>query len=450
MNHHFVLKTIIFISLLIYPGYVQRSISQVGQPDVKSNSGKTHSLTSILPGSNTSIVQPKTTTTNSCGTTSKSTASQFKVKGVHITSWVAGSDSLFQRIINLIKETELNTVVIDLKEVDGVIGYEVDVPLAKEIKATQKRIRDIDKVISLCNEYGIYKIARITVFKDNYLAGKKPHLAVLDKSGNLWHDDDDRAWVNPYSKEVWEYNLAIAQDAVKHGFDEIQFDYVRFPSDGLISNCRYGNGTSTGKPADAIIEFVKFAKQKLGTSAFLSVDVFGLTTLRKDGIGIGQKFKEIAENIDFISPMIYPSHYAKGSYGMADPDSHPYKTVSLSLRDANQQIKGTNCKIRPWLQDFSLGYSYGAKEVRDQINAAYAQGLDEWLLWNPRCIYTKKALSADDKIEFVKNTLPRQLPIEINVFQILAKTMPLFYMYDPGMTIFESIITLKEVLVIRD
>ncbi|MFH1562417.1 MAG: putative glycoside hydrolase [Nitrospirota bacterium] len=458
MNHHFVLKAIIFISVFLYPCvYVQIGIPQVVQTDLKSDNGKTHSLTNILSGSNTSgsitsrsdtsLTQPKTSTTSFHGTAS--TTSQFKVKGIHVTSWVAGSDILFQKMINLLRETELNTVVIDLKEVDGIIGYEVDVPMAKEIKATQRRIRDIDKVISLCNEYGIYKIARITVFKDNQLATKKPHLAVLDKLGNLWHDDDRRAWVNPYSKEVWEYNLTIAKDAVRHGFDEIQFDYVRFPSDGKIKNCCYGSEHSEEKAKKTISEFVKFAKQTLGTTAFLSIDVFGLTTCRDD-VGIGQKFKEIAKNIDYISPMIYPSHYARGSYGMTNPDSQAYKTVFLSLRDANRQIKETNCKIRPWLQDFSLGSSYGASEVRAQIKAVYAQGLDEWLLWNPRCNYTKNALLADDKIKFVQHTLPRQIPAaQINAFQILSKTLPLFYMYDPIMTIFESIITLKELKIMN-
>ncbi len=411
MIHRLILKAIIFISLMIcLGGYVHLSIPQVVQANLKSNMGKTYSLTSILPGSNTlrnntllgsstSSTQPKTQDYPSLsGTTSN--IPQFKVKGIHVTSWVAGSNVLFQKMINLLKETELNTVVIDLKEVDGIIGYEVDVPLAKEIKATQKRIRDIDKIISLCNEYGLYKIARITVFKDEQLATKKPHLAVLDKSGNLWRDDKGKAWVNPYLKEIWEYNLAIAQDAVRHGFDEIQFDYVRFPSDGQIRNCCYGCEHSEEKAEKAINEFSKFAKQTLGTTAFLSIDIFGLTTC-KDDVGIGQKFKNIVENIDYISPMIYPSHYAKGSYGMADPDSQAYKTIFLSLRDANQQIKGTNCKIRPWLQDFSLGTTYGASEVRAQIKAVYAQGLDEWLLWNPRCSYTKKALLADDKIRYV-------------------------------------------------
>ncbi|MEW6618032.1 MAG: putative glycoside hydrolase [bacterium] len=365
-------------------------------------------------------------------------SSPFKVKGIHITSWVAGSKNLFQKTLNLINETELNTVVIDIKEVDGIIAYDVDVPLAKEIKAVKRRIKNIDEIIALCDEYGLYKIARITVFKDNWLATKKPYLAVMDKSGKVWRDDKGQSWVNPYLKEVWKYNVDIAMDAIKRGFDEIQFDYVRFPSDGLISNCWYGEEHSTQKQADTIIEFIKFAKQTLGAAAFLSIDVFGLTTLCKNGIGIGQKFKQIAEYVDFISPMVYPSHYAKGSYGISNPDSQPYKTIFLSIKDANQQIKETNCKIRPWLQDFSLEYTYGAKEVRDQINALYAHGVDEWLLWNPGCKYTKNALLTEDNIRFVPHQiLPKQFlessPLLINL--PLSYSVPNTFTLQPTLTL---------------
>jgi hypothetical protein len=447
MNCQVILKGIIFISLVIYPS----SYAQIGTDQITSQGTKLLfepklvkdcSLTNILHGKNNTYklsFNPQIKLDFGSPTTQ---IQPFKVKGIHVTSWVAGSKNRFQKIINLIRQTELNTVVIDIKEVDGIIAYKVNVPLAREIKAIQTRIRDIDEVISLCDKYGIYKIARITVFKDNHLANKKPHLAILDKSGKLWRDYKGFSWVNPYLKEVWEYNVAIAKDAVSRGFDEIQFDYIRFPSDGDIANCWYGEGHSMEKAAQAIVEFVKFAKQELSDSAFLSVDVFGLTTARKDGIGIGQKFKEIAEYVDFISPMIYPSHYAKGAYGMSNPDAQPYRTVFLSLRDANQQIKGIKCKIRPWLQDFSLGYYYGANEVRAQIKAVYDQGLDEWLLWNPQCRYTKTALLGDDKIKLVKYTLPKQ--IKTKTLNLPTASLPLSYSYDIDITKIEPSITLKD------
>lgn len=411
MNYHLILKGII-ISLLIY---------------------------------SSSHAQTNTNTNQSIG--SLTTIQSFKVKGIHVTTWVAASPEQFKKIINLIRETELNTIVIDLKEVDGVIGYNANVSVAREINAIQRRIKDIDEIIALCDRYGIYKIARITVFKDNHLATQKPQLAIRDKSGNLWRDRKGQSWVNPYLKEVWEYNITLAKDDVSYGFDEIQFDYVRFPSYGKINNCWYGSEHSMQKAANTIIEFIKFAKQELSLSAFLSVDVFGLTTTCKDGIGIGQKFKEISEYVDFISPMVYPSHYAKGFYGLNNPDAQPYKTIFLSLRDANQQIGNTKCKIRPWLQDFSLEYPYGANEVRAQIKAVYDQGLDEWLLWNPRCRYTKSALLEDDEIKYIKQTSPKQIPAyKIGTFHLLTETLPLSYEYDSDIDKFEPIIIVKDKL----
>lgn len=416
MNHHLILKGII-ISLLIYASsYAQTNTDQ----------------------SNTDLGSP----------TFESTTQPFKVKGIHVTTWVVASPEQFKKIINLIRETELNTVVIDLKEVDGIIGYNANVSVAREIKAIQRRIKDINEIIALCDKYGIYKIARITVFKDNHLATQKPQLAIRDKSDNLWRDRKGQSWVNPYLKEVWEYNIALAKDAVSYGFDEIQFDYVRFPSYGKINNCWYGSEHSMQKAANAIIEFVKFVKQELSSSAFLSVDVFGLITTCKDGMGIGQKFKEISEYVDFISPMVYPSHYAKGSYGLNNPDAQPYRTIFLSLRDAKQQIGNTKCKIRPWLQDFSLEYSYGANEVRYQIKAAYDQGLDEWLLWNPGCRYTKSALLEEDEIKYIKQTSPKQIPAyKIETFHLLTETLPLSYEYDSNIDKFEPIIIVKDKLI---
>lgn len=443
------LKVIILISLLIFSGsyvkikagsLVSKEANLLNKHDLTKNSLQTSPINKSSATLSFNL-QLNTQTTISDSPTFESPKQPFKVKGIHITSWVAGSKKQFQKVINLIRETELNTVVIDLKEVDGIIGYEVNLPLAKEIKAIQRRIPDIDEIIALCNKYGIYKIARITVFKDNHLATKKPHLAVLDKSGNLWRDDKGQCWVNPYLKEVWEYNLALAKDAISHGFDEIQFDYVRFPSDGKITNCWYNSEHSMEKAEKTIIEFIKLAKHELSLYAFLSIDVFGLTTTCKNGIGIGQRFKEIVEYVDFISPMIYPSHYAKGSYGLNDPDSQPYKTISLSLRDAKQQIGDTKCRIRPWLQDFSLRYSYRQNEVRTQIKAVYDQGLDEWLLWNPKCRYTKSALLEEDNIKFVNYTFPK-LILPGKDFHLATETLSLFSGSDT--TNIETTITVKD------
>ncbi|MEK6583724.1 MAG: putative glycoside hydrolase, partial [Nitrospirota bacterium] len=204
---------------------------------------------------------------------------------------------------------------------------------------------------------------------------------------DIWRDYKGEAFTNPYSKEVWDYNLRLAEDAARRGFDEIQFDYVRFPSDGPLKDISYPEGHNEDKAVSLISSFVEEADRRLSQyNVKLSVDVFGLTTLRDD-VGIGQNFKQLIDRADYVSPMIYPSHYYKGSYGYKNPNNAPYEIIRLSLKDAvRKSVDQTQSeavvkeKIRPWLQDFTLGYpSYGAAEVRAQIKAANDLGIKEWL-----------------------------------------------------------------------
>jgi len=324
-----------------------------------------------------------------------------EVKGIHVTSWVAGEPKLFANLIRLVDETELNAMVIDLKEADGRIGYEADLPLARSAGSIEKRIRNLDHLIEECKRHNIYKIARIVLFKDTYLAEKRTDLAIKSQStGEVWRDYKGDAFTSPYIKEVQEYNLGLAEDAAKRGFDEIQFDYVRFPSDGPLKDILYPEGHNEEKAIATITAFVERAKERLAPyNVKLSVDVFGLTTL-SDHVGIGQNFKQLIDAADYISPMVYPSHYWKGSYGYKSPNSAPYEIVSAALRDAikrsadeQQSVEIVKDKIRPWLQDFTLGPPhYGPEEVRAQIKAARDHGIKEWLLWNPVVHYTKEAL----------------------------------------------------------
>lgn len=324
-----------------------------------------------------------------------------EVKGIHVTSWVAGERKLFADLIRLVDETELNTMVIDLKEADGRIGYDADIPLARSAGSIEKRIRNLDRLIEECKRHNIYKIARIVLFKDTYLAEKRTDLAIKSQStGEVWRDYKGDAFTSPYLTEVQEYNIALAEDAARRGFDEIQFDYVRFPSDGPLKDILYPEGHNEEKAIATITAFVELAKERLSPyNVKLSVDVFGLTTL-SDRVGIGQNFKQLINSADYISPMVYPSHYWKGSYGYKNPNTAPYEIVSAALRDAikrsadeQQPVEIVKDKIRPWLQDFTLGPPrYGPEEVRAQIKAARDHGINEWLLWNPVVNYTKEAL----------------------------------------------------------
>jgi hypothetical protein len=304
----------------------------------------------------------------------------IEAKGLHVTGWIAGSKNSFAHLIDLCNKTELNTLVIDVKDSDGIVSYDTNVPLEREMKASARAIADIESVMKQMADNNIYPIARIAVFKDPIVAKKRPDLAVLKADGSIWTDNHRTGWANPYKRDVWDYNIAIAKDAAERGFKEIQWDYVRFPSDGRVSACIYPGKTEQTE-SEVIADFLKYAKQELEPyGVVISADIFGLTSLVKHDMGIGQTIKLMAEHVDYICPMVYPSHYARGEYGIPNPDVQPYKTVSLSLADALKSVEGTDCKVRPWLQDFSLRARYGKAEVLAQRKAAEELGITEFLL----------------------------------------------------------------------
>jgi len=314
------------------------------------------------------------------------------VRGIHLTAWAVSSLQKRKEIDYLLEKTELNTVVIDIKESEGKV-YIPGVKVAEEIKSYENAIPDILDYLNYLKEKKVYTIARIVVFSDNFLPRQKPELGVKTPEGQLWKDKKGITWLDPYRKENWEYILSIAERAVQIGFEEVQFDYIRFPSDGDISLCIYSQPYNSKTAQEALIGFLKEANTRIKPlGANISIDIFGLTTSVLDDMGIGQKLEEMAKFVDYVSPMTYPSHYAKGTYGLSDPNRAPYQTVYCSLKYGKEKLGSDYIKLRPFLQDFSLGYRYGAKEVRAQIQAAYDNDIYEWLLWNPRCIYTYSAL----------------------------------------------------------
>ncbi len=316
------------------------------------------------------------------------------VKGIYATGYTAGSQNI-ERLIDLIDKTELNALVLDIKDASGYLTTPLQLDTELSVNAFAYKIKDLNGLVARLKEKDIYAIARIVVFKDPVAAGKYPELAVQKKSGGIWRDYQGKAWTNPFKKEVWDYNLAVALAAARAGFQEIQFDYVRFPADGPLKEVVYPGGKGKNK-AETIAEFLAYARERLRREGvYVSADVFGLTCSAQDDLGIGQKIELIAAGTDYVSPMVYPSHYAPGSYGIKNPNASPYRTVYRSLTDAVYKTRGTGSIIRPWLQDFSYGYPYGAKEVRAQIKATYDAGLKEWILWNPSNHYTGSALLRD-------------------------------------------------------
>jgi len=318
------------------------------------------------------------------------------IRALHVTSWMAGSKKYRKHWDELIHTTVVNAIVIDIKEFEGEV-YIPGVSVAEKAGAYVPAMPDIAGWIADLKKQGVYTVARIVVFKDNIMPRKQKAWAVKNPQGDLWFDRNKITWLDPYNPEAGRYNLLIAFQAAKLGFDEVQFDYIRFPTDGSLSRMRFSKPYSKTAATAALVGFLRDAHQlltPLGTK--ISIDIFGLTTSVNTGMGIGQVLGPMAAQVDYVCPMTYPSHYARGEYGIANPNDDPYKTIHLAMHDAIGALGPGNAqKLRPYLQDFSLkgrGIRYGKKEVRAQMQAAADLGVDSWTLWNARGSYTLDAI----------------------------------------------------------
>lgn len=322
------------------------------------------------------------------------------VRGVYATAHSAGGSRL-NELIALINETELNAIVIDVKDDWGNVTFPTDNPVVAELGTSKSIIKDINGLMALLKENDIYPIARIVVFKDTILAKMKPEWSFLRPDGSVWGNSKStpESFVNPYRKEVWDYNIEVAKEAAKLGFREIQFDYVRFPegfekrADSLIYDRDERNRV------DVVADFVKYAREQLTPFGVrVSVDIFGYAASVPAAEGIGQDFEKISKYVDVISPMVYPSHYSTGWFGSKVPDAAPYVTINGAMKDTHEKLKaleeiGQKPIIRPWIQDFTATWvaghiKYGKAEVEAQIQALKDNGVDEYLLWNPGNRYT--------------------------------------------------------------
>jgi hypothetical protein len=312
-----------------------------------------------------------------------------EVRGVHLSMALAGLPGKLEQYIAM-KNSGLNTIELDVKDENGDVGFPAAVPLARKV-GSAKNYYDPGKAVAKIHAAGLYLIGRVVTFEDPVLSAGAPSLAVRRADGSRWLNSGGLGWTNPYDKRVWKYNVDIAEQAAKLGFDEIQFDYVRFPSDGDLSQIRYP-GTHAQPMGWTIPMFLKYARSRLTPLGVrLSVDVFGLSATRD--LGIAQFPKRIAPFVDTIYPMVYPSHYVAGEYNIIDPDSRPGTTVAYSLRDFRSKLHGRKTMLVPWLQDFSLGRQYTLADVQDQIQAARLEHVKGFMLWNASGLYTVKALS---------------------------------------------------------
>jgi len=325
-----------------------------------------------------------------------------QVKGVYMTSWVAGTPSLRTSIVSLVEQTEINTIVIDIKDDTGRVSFEIKDPELKKLGSEDLRIRDLRQFIATLHQKNIYVIGRIASFQDPYMVKLRPEIAVKRVSdGKVWRDRKGIPWIDAGAKEHWEYLVALAKESYNAGFDEIQFDYIRFPSDGNMNDILYPN--SEGKIKHKVVKsFFEYLSSNLRpTGMKISADLFGMTTTNPDDLNIGQLIEDAFPNFDYISPMVYPSHYPSGFHGHKNVNAVPYEIVKISLDSAvarlkifNDTVASTTVQIRPWLQDNNYPVTYTPEMVRKQIQATYDSGLNSWMLWNAGSTYTESALNA--------------------------------------------------------
>ena len=319
----------------------------------------------------------------------------FLPNALYLTLYGIGSRPLRESALKLAEETSVNALVIDVKGDKGLITYKSPVPLAYNIGAQKLIIvKDIRGLIQSLRQKGIYTIARIVVFKDDPLAAARPELAVKTSDGRTWRDRENLAWVDPSRKEVWDYNIDLAVEAAQNGFDEIQFDYVRFPDKNGL---RFSIESTEENRTKNISGFLKEARRRLDPyNVFLSADIFGYVCWNLNDTQIGQKLSEIVPYVDYLSPMLYPSGFHFGIPGYRNPVANSAKIVSLTLKRAQERTKIPAVRFRPWLQAFK-DYAFDrrhftGKEINEQISSAEEFGSGGWMLWNPRNVYSSDGL----------------------------------------------------------
>ncbi len=324
------------------------------------------------------------------------------IRGIYLNAWRAGSRSRVDAALDLARRTEINTLVIDVKDATGYLSYASDVPLARVIGADDEiRIRDVSVLLDRLSDEGIYPIARIVVFKDPLLAERRPEMAVQDSTGAPWVDGKGDRWVNPWDRRLWDYHLEIAREAVALGFPEIQWDYIRFPDRPASEMAHAHFPGAEGRPkSEAVRGFLVHTREGLADlDVPVTADVFGMATAARTDVGIGQLWEDMTDVTDALLPMVYPSHYWRGSYGFEHPNAHPYEIVRRAVEDGIRRNRDVEdpAEIIPWLQDFTLGDPpYGVPEVRAQILAVGDLGIPHWILWNASGRYTEGALRPVD------------------------------------------------------
>ncbi len=427
------------------------AVAPAGSAPSKAIAANLPPTTPQTPGPATSTPQPvdqvrSAVTTNDLPPQPQLANPPSVVKAIYLTGWVAGSPKRMQSILDLIKKTEVNTVIVDIKDYSGYVSYAMDVPEVKASGAENEiRIQRPNALIKELHDNSIYVVGRITDFQDPILAKAHPEWAMHNKAtGGVWMDKNGLAWMDPAAKPVWDYLASIARDAFSRGFDEMNFDYIRFASDGMLGNIIYPYWDQKTPRSTVIASYFKFLRESFPDKK-ISADLFGLATVNSDDLGIGQVIQSAYEYFDYVSPMVYPSHYATGFLGYARPAAYPYEVINYSMTHALAKLIAMGnppanadttvamasstatstatapkpspssrfnlgyipqAKLRPWLQDFDLGSGIGsiytADMVRKEKQAVYdaldtsstSQYYDGWAMWNAANVYGVAELGA--------------------------------------------------------
>ncbi|MGE0353937.1 MAG: putative glycoside hydrolase [Gemmatimonadales bacterium] len=315
------------------------------------------------------------------------------VRAIYLNAWVFGS-SRFYDLVRMADTTEINAFVIDVKDDTGFLTYESSVPTARAIGANREiRARDFKSRLAVLHAHRIYPIARIVVAKDPLLARERPGWSIQDRNGGLWRDRKGTAWVDAYTDSVWIYAAELGREAVREGFSELQFDYVRFPDEprSRLASAVYPGQRKGESTRDGIVRNLQLLGDRVRSSGVpFTIDVFGMTSSATADLGIGQIWEDLVSVADVVLPMVYPSHYYGGFGEIRHPNSEPYRVVRQAVADGIQRSRAlpASARIRPWLQAFTLGPPrYTPFHVREQIRAVEELGIASWVLWNPRGVY---------------------------------------------------------------
>lgn len=332
----------------------------------------------------------------------KHLATPEPVRGIYMTACVAGTPSWREKLAKLVDDTELNAIVIDVKDYTGTIAFDAEDKTLVGLRGGGCRVRDMKEFVKNLHERGIYTIARITVFQDPLMSRERPDLAIKKASDHsaVWKDRKGLSFIDPGAKEHWDYIAKIAEESYAIGFDELNFDYIRFPSDGDMKNIYFSWSEETlvadkefgkAKQLRRFFEYLSATLRREIPEAKLSADLFGMTTTNTDDLNIGQVLEYAAPYFDYVAPMVYPSHYPSGFNGWKDVNAHPYDIVKFSLDRAVARLVAASTtpqKLRPWLQDFNYPVDYTPEMVRGQIQAAYDAHLTSWMMWDAGNKYT--------------------------------------------------------------